>query len=158
MLVLVCIHVWMYVRLKLNKICLNQGKCIMHYRKIKKCTTKTRTDIVHNVIVWFYSVGMGLKFRWNVKQCRSWPGAVWSGSDLFVQAYLSQYLDFYSMSDKTLKLCICVISNICIMAYIFSFDVWCAIFELTPGTAILSRRLSFQIPIQLHWAFIRSVL
>ena len=32
----------------------------------------------------------------------------------------------------------------CIMAYIISFDVWCAIFELTPDTSILSRRWSFR--------------
>ena len=36
--------------------------------------------------------------------------------------------------------------SICIMAYIISFDVWCAIYELTPDTSILSRRWSFRIP------------
>ena len=35
---------------------------------------------------------------------------------------------------------------LCIMAYIISFDVWCAIFELTPDTSILPRRWSFRFP------------
>ena len=34
----------------------------------------------------------------------------------------------------------------CIMAYMFSFDIWCAIFELTPDTSILSRRRRFRFP------------
>ena len=35
---------------------------------------------------------------------------------------------------------------VCIMAYIISFDVRCAIFKLTPDTSILSRRWSFRFP------------
>ena len=38
------------------------------------------------------------------------------------------------------------ISVNCIMAYIISFDVWCAIFELTPDTSLLSSRWSFRFP------------
>ena len=33
---------------------------------------------------------------------------------------------------------------LCIMAYIISFDVWCAVFELPPDTSILPRRWSFR--------------
>ena len=68
------------------------------------------------------------------------------------QAYLKKkylYSELYSETVKMKTNCHEISGRntyFCIMAYIISFDVWCAVFELTPDTSILSRRWSFRFP------------